>query len=144
MHFNRYNLYTFIDDFDENKILNLSFNCNVIIRNYKKKIRYDTLIKLKKLCKKNRIKLYLANDTKLALNANLDGVYIPSFNKSLNLNNFKNKKNFEVLGSAHTIPEIKIKERQGVDLIFISPLFLTKNYKKIGYNKIQFNVKSNE
>ena len=142
MHFNRYNLYTFIDDFDENKILNLSFNCNVIIRNYEKKIRYDTLIKLKKLCKRNRIKLYLANDTKLALNANLDGVYIPSFNKSLNLNNFKNKKkNFEVLGSAHTIPEIKIKERQGVDLIFISPLFLTKNYKKkLGI--IKFNLMS--
>ena len=84
----------------------------------------------------------MANDTKLALNANLDGVYIPSFNKSLNLNNFKNKKkNFEVLGSAHTIPEIKIKERQGVDLIFISPLFLTKNYKKkLGI--IKFNLMS--
>ena len=34
------------------------------------------------------------------------------------------------MGSAHNVPEIKTKEEQGVDLIFLSPMFLTKNYKK--------------
>jgi len=43
----------------------------------------------------------------------------------LNLNNFRNKrKNFTILGSAHNISEIKFKEKQGVNLIFVSPLFL--------------------
>lgn len=79
----------------------------------------------------------------MALQANLNGVYIPSFNKSLNLNNFRNnRKKFTILGSAHNITELKFKEKQGVDLIFISPLFLTKNYKK-SLGIIKFNLMSN-
>ena len=38
--------------------------------------------------------------------------------------------NFEVIGSAHNIPEIKTKEKQGVNLIFLSPLFKTKKNNK--------------
>lgn len=134
------NLYTFIDDFDQNKILNLKKNSNIIFRNYQKKVSLKALIKFNKICKKNRLKLYLANNIKLALQANLSGVYIPSFNKSLNLNNFKNnRKNFIILGSAHNIMELKFKEKQGVDFIFLSPLFLTKNYKK-KLDIIKFNL----
>lgn len=142
MHFVSSNIYVFIDDFDENKILNLSNNCNVIFRNYHKKLDFEKIIKIKKICKKNRIKFYLANDIKLAIQANLDGVYIPSFNKSLNLNNFRNKrKNFKILGSAHNISELKFKERQGVNLIFLSPLFLTKNYHR-NLGVVKFNLMS--
>ncbi len=119
-------------------------NNSVIFRNYQKKLDLRTIIKFKKLCKKNKLKLYLANNIKLALQANLDGVYIPSFNKSLNLNNFKNnRKNFTILGSAHNIPELKFKERQGVNYIFLSPLFLTKNYKR-NLGVIKFNLISKE
>tara|TARA_Y100000591_G_C21766671_1_gene663199 strand:- start:144 stop:683 length:540 start_codon:yes stop_codon:yes gene_type:complete len=144
MHFKKTILYTFIDDFDEKKILNLKKNNSVIFRNYQKKLDLRTIIKFKKLCKKNKLKLYLANNIKLALQANLDGVYIPSFNKSLNLNNFKNnRKNFTILGSAHNIPELKFKERQGVNYIFLSPLFLTKNYKR-NLGVIKFNLISKE
>ena len=122
--------------------MNLSNNCNVIFRNYHKKIDLEKIIKIKKICKKNRIRLYLANDIKLAIQANLDGVYIPSFNKSLNLNNFRNnRKNFTILGSAHSISEIKFKERQGVNFIFLSPLFLTKNYQR-NLGIIRFNLMS--
>ena len=43
------------------------------------------------------------------------------------------------MGSAHNLPEIKIKEKQGVEVIFLSPLFMTKNYKKkLGI--IKFNI----
>jgi len=34
------------------------------------------------------------------------------------------------MGSAHNINEIRIKERQGVEIIFISPIFNTKKNKK--------------
>jgi len=140
MHFKKTYLYTFIDDFNENKILNLKKNSSVIFRNYQKKVDLRSIIKFNKLCKRNRLKFYLANNIKLALQANLNGVYIPSFNKSLNLNNFRNnRKNFTILGSAHNILELKFKEKQGVDFIFLSPLFLTKNYKN-NLGVIRFNL----
>lgn len=140
MHFDKNQLYTFIDKFDKKKISNFKNIKNVIFRNYKKKIDLKTIIKIKKECKNKQLKFYLSNDIKLALKANLDGVYIPSFNTSLNLNNFRNKKkNFKVLGSAHNLREIKFKERQGVEIIFLSPLFLTKNYKN-NLGIVKFNL----
>ena len=49
------------------------------------------------------------------------------------------------MGSAHNIVELKFKEKQGVDLIFLSPLFLTKNYQRnlgiIKFNLISKNTK---
>ena len=86
-------------------------------------------------------KLYLANNIKLAMSLNLDGVYIPSFNKKLNFCKYNLKKNFTILGSAHNIHEIKIKEKQGVKFVFLSPLFKTKDYKK-GLEIIRFNMLS--
>ena len=44
------------------------------------------------------------------------------------------------MGSAHNIKEIKLKERQGADVIFLSSIFkINKNY--LGINK--FNLLSN-
>ena len=45
------------------------------------------------------------------------------------------------MGSAHNIYEIRQKEKQNVELIFISPLFKTKNYKK-GLGVIKYNFLS--
>ena len=42
------------------------------------------------------------------------------------------------MGSAHSVDEIKIKEKQGAKLIFISPLFKTIK-KKHFLNPIKFN-----
>lgn len=140
MHFDQNHLYTFIDKFDKKKISNFKNIKNVIFRNYKERVELKTIIKIKKECKNKQLKFYLSNDIKLALKANLDGVYIPSFNTSLNLNNFRNKKKgFKVLGSAHNLKEIKLKERQGVEIIFLSPLFLTKNYKN-NLGIVKFNL----
>ena len=75
------------------------------------------------------------------MSLNLDGVYIPSFNKKLNFCKYNLKKNFTILGSAHNIHEIKIKEKQGVKFVFLSPLFKTKDYKK-GLEIIRFNMLS--
>ena len=64
----------------------------------------------------------------------MDGAYIPSFNKSINHLSFSCKKNFLLIGSAHNISEIKIKELQNVKIIFLSSLF-KKNKNYLGINK---------
>ena len=62
----------------------------------------------------------------MALNLNLDGVYIPSFMKLCNYKNLSAKKNFKLIGSAHNLLELKNKEKQGCTSIFIAPIFKTK------------------
>ncbi len=94
------------------------------------------------MCKKTKRKFFLANNIKMALQLNLDGVYLPSFNKDIKINCFKKKKKFQILGSAHNIAEIKHKELQKVNYIFLSPVFITKKSNKfLGIQK--FNNLSN-
>ena len=71
---------------------------------------------------------------------NLDGAYIPSFNKNTNHLAYSYKKNFDLIGSAHNLKEIRIKEKQGVKKIFLSSLF-KKNKNFLGINK--FKILSN-
>tara|TARA_B100000035_G_C21029084_1_gene567503 strand:+ start:469 stop:1014 length:546 start_codon:yes stop_codon:yes gene_type:complete len=134
-------IFTFISEFKKEKILKLNKDIGIIFRNYDKPDDKEVLLSLKKFCKKNQRKLYLANNFKMAVNLDLDGVYIPSYNKKLRIKNFTLKKNFLILGSAHNLPEIFYKKKQGVNLIFLSPLFKTKNYKKI-LGIIKFNILS--
>lgn len=96
-------------------------------------------MKLVQFCRKNKRKIYLANDIKRAKILNFDGVYIPSFNK-LSINYNKGiRDNFTILGSAHNIREVKIKKDQKIDIIFISPLFKNdKNRDNLGI--IKFNL----
>ena len=109
----------------------------VIYRNYKTKVpNQELILKIKKYCKKKGIKFYLSNNFKLALKLNLDGAYIPSFNKSMKHLAFSLKKNFEIVGSAHNIKQIKIKEIQSVNKIFISSIF-KKNKNYLGINKFK-------
>ena len=91
-------------------------------------------MKLKKFCNKKKLKLFISNNFKLALNLNLDGAYIPSFNKSYNHLNFNLKKKFIVLGSAHNLKEIRVKELQKVNAIFLSSIF-KKNKNYLGLQK---------
>ena len=87
------------------------------------------LLEMRTFCKRKGIKLYLSNNIQLAIKLGFDGAYIPAFNKSLKHLNFKLKKNFKILGSAHNIKEIRLKEKQKVSLIFISSVFKkNKNY----------------
>ena len=77
--------------------------------------------------------MYLANNIKLALKLDLDGVYIPAFNKDYKIKAYNFKKKFKILGSAHNLKEIRTKEIQKVDYLFLSPLFLSKKNKtKLG------------
>ena len=57
-----------------------------------------------------------------------------NFNNDLKHINFPRKKNFFIIGSAHNYQEIKIKEKQGCEEIFISPIFFNKKMVKISLN----------
>ena len=130
------NIYYFIDKFDKNEILSLDKKINIIYRNYEEK-KIEMIIKdLAIYCKLLGRRLYLSNNIKIAQRYNLDGLYIPSFNKNLNFHNRNLKKNFKIIGSAHNIKEIKIKEIQNVNRIFISSLF-KKNKNYLGINKFK-------
>jgi thiamine-phosphate pyrophosphorylase len=128
--------YYFISKFDTKNINKQSIDTGIIYRNYDSKNNLNTIIKLKQYCKKNGYKFFLSNNTKLALNLNLDGAYIPSFNKSLNHLSFSKKKKFLIIGSAHNNKEIKIKEKQGVNIIFLSSIF-KENLNYLGINKFK-------
>ena len=124
------NKYYFINKYETNHIDKLDNQTAIIYRNYNLKIpNITTIIKLKKYCKLKNIKLYLSNNIKLAIKLNLDGAYLPSFNKSTNHLTYSLKKKFKLIGSAHNIKEIRIKEKQKVNKIFLSSIFKkNKNY----------------
>ena len=127
--------YYFLNKFKTNNIDRLDKQTIVIYRNYRSKaIDQELILKLKKYCKKKGIKFYLSNDIKLAIKLDLDGAYLPSFNRCKKHLAFSLKKKFKLIGSAHNLKEIKIKERQNVNRIFISSLF-KKNKNYLGLNK---------
>ena len=127
MHNNLPKQYYFIEKFDKKILKNQSPKTAIIYRNYTKKINIAEVLKLRKFCNKNKLKLFISNNFKLALKLNLQGAYIPSFNKSYYHLNFSIKKNFIIIGSAHNLREIRIKEKQKVDAIFLSSIFKKNN-----------------
>ena len=123
--------FQFIDDLNINNIqLNIK-NLSVIFRNYTSKINVKKIVEIKNFCKKNNISFYLSNYVKECIKLNLDGVYLPSFNKTTVLRKTNLKKNFRVMGSAHNIKEIQQKINQGCTYIFLSPIFKSKKNNKI-------------
>jgi|TARA_B100001093_G_scaffold207634_1_gene199560 thiamine-phosphate pyrophosphorylase len=130
------NKYYFINKFDTNYIDKQNKDIAIIFRNYNSENNIDTILKLKKYCKKKGYKFFLSNNIKLAINLNLDGAYIPSFNRDTDHLSFSLTQNFTIIGSAHNNKEIKIKEKQGVDLLFLSSIF-KKNKNYLGINKFK-------
>ena len=129
--------YYFINKFDTNNINKQDKQTIIIYRNYSSKPIDQTLIlRIKRYCKKKSIKFYLSNNIKLAIKLNLDGAYIPAFNRSLKHLAYTYKKNFRIIGSAHNLKEIRIKENQNVRKIFLSSLF-KKNKNFLGINKFK-------
>ena len=145
MHLN-YEIYYFIDSFNFKDLSKINKRINIIYRNYNKKDHLINLIKVKEICKKKGLKLYISNNLKLALKLGLDGLYLPSFNKKLKYRNIACKKEFKLIGSAHNISEINNKNKQGCSEIFISPIFMTPNHKNhldtIKFNLLSVNIKN--
>ena len=129
--------YYFINKFDTNNIDKQDKQTIIIYRNYSvEKLDQMLILKIKRYCKKKSLKFYLANHIKLAVRLDLDGVYIPSFNRSLRHLAYSYKKNFRIIGSAHNLKEIRMKEIQNVEKIFLSSLF-KKNKNFLGINKFK-------
>jgi len=129
--------YYFINSLDTNNIKKQDIETVIIYRNYTlPKININKVLKLRNFLKKRGNKFLLSNNFKLALKLKLDGVYIPSFNKNFNHLPYSINPNFIILGSAHNLKEIRIKELQKVQSIFISSIFKrNKNY--LGINKFK-------
>ena len=129
--------YYFINKFDTNNIDKQQKKTIIIFRDYTSKKVDEVLIrKIRNYCKKKSLKFYLSNNVKVAIKLNLDGAYIPSFNKELNHLSYSFKKKFNIIGSAHTLKEIKVKEKQKAKKIFLSSLF-KKNKNYLGINKFK-------
>ena len=137
IHFNK--VYYFIDKFDRDEILKLDKEINIIFRNYKISNIDSEIKKIKNLCKSSNRRIFIASNLKIALKYRLDGLYIPAFDNKLNYMNLNVVKNLKIIGSAHNIKELKVKEKQGCTNIFISPIFHNpKNNSFLGI--IKFNL----
>ena len=136
MHNKLPNKYYFINKFDTNYIDKQDKYTALIYRNYTDKIEKSLIFKIQKYCKKRGNKFLLSNNIKLAIDLNLDGAYMPSFNKSINHLNYSYRKNFIIIGSAHNLEEIKTKEHQRVQAIFLSSIF-KKNKNYLGINRFK-------
>ena len=129
-------MYYFINKFDQSHIDKQCKETTIIYRNYNQKIDKKLIIQLKNYCKKKGNKFLLSNNIRLAINLDLDGVYIPSFNTDKRHLAYSFKKNFIILGSAHNIYEIRVKELQCVNKIFLSSIF-KKNKNYLGVNRFR-------
>jgi thiamine-phosphate pyrophosphorylase len=136
MHNKILNKYYFINKFDRSHIDKQDKETTIIYRNYNQEIDKKLILSLKNYCKKKGNKFLISNNIKLAIKLNLDGAYIPSFNRNMQHLSYTYKKKFILLGSAHNIYELRIKELQKVELVFLSSLF-KKNKNYLGLYKFK-------
>ena len=128
--------YYFIKKFDQSHIDKQDKGTTIIYRNYNKEVDVNIILRLKNYCKQKGNKFLISNNIKLAIKLNLDGAYIPSFNKDTKHLSYSFRKKFILLGSAHNVYEIKTKELQCVNTIFLSSIFKqNKNY--LGINRFK-------
>jgi thiamine-phosphate pyrophosphorylase len=128
--------YYFINSFDQSHLDKQDKKTTIIYRNYDQEVDEKQILRIRNYCKKKGHKFLLSNNIKLALKLNLDGGYIPSFNNDKKHLSYTFKKKFILLGSAHNIYQIRTKELQKVNVIFLSSIFKKKkNY--LGINKFK-------
>ena len=75
------NRYYFIKKFNQSHIDKQDKKTVIIFRNYDQDINEKLILTIKNYCKKKGNKFLISNNIKLAIKLNLDGAYIPSFNK---------------------------------------------------------------
>ncbi len=140
MHKIDFKKYYFIEKFNKSNIDKQDKNTTIIYRNYKKKYDQSEILKFKNFCKKRGLKFFLSNNIKLSIKLDLDGAYIPSFNNEYSHLSYLMKNDFMLIGSAHNLKEIRVKEKQKVKKIFISSIF-KENKNFLGLNR--FKIVSN-
>ena len=123
--------YYFINKFNQSHIDKQDKETTIIYRNYDQDVDEKLILRIKNYCKKKGNKFLLSNNIKLAIKLDLNGAYIPSFNKNTKHLSYSFKKKFIILGSAHNVYEVRTKEVQNVKIIFLSSLF-KKNKNFLG------------
>ena len=136
MHNKILNKYYFINKFDQSHIDKQDKKTILIYRNYTQNLDEKLIIRIKNYCKKRGNKFFLSNNIKLSIKLDLDGCYIPSFNNNKRHLSYSFKKKFIVVGSSHNIYEMRTKELQKVESIFLSSLF-KKNKNYLGINRFK-------
>ena len=81
MHTQYPNFYYFIDNLNIKNIIGFNKKVAIIYRNYQKKPNENEILKFKNYCKKNKNKFLISNYYDLVKKYDLDGLYIPSFNR---------------------------------------------------------------
>ena len=131
MHNKIFKKYYFINKFNQSHIDKQDKQTVIIYRNYNQEVDRKLILNIKNYCKKKGNKFLLSNNVKLAIKLDLDGVYIPSFNKDKKHLSYSFKKKFIILGSAHNLYELKTKKLQNANVIFLSSIF-KKNKNFLG------------
>lgn len=94
----------------------------VIVRHYSLglKARRALIARIRKIARARRLTLIVAGPAKCALAARADGYHSRSPHKGPRF--------FLRTAAVHTLPELRIAERSGADLAFISPAFATESH----------------
>jgi thiamine monophosphate synthase len=125
-----FDIFIFIDDI--NKLISLNVlkfqKINLIFtgKNYNSK----EFRLISEFCKKKKINLFVINDYKVAIKFRLSGIIITHDKKALIYygNPLSKKMNFKILGKVHNQNDFYIKQKQGCEGVFLSPIFYTKKY----------------
>jgi len=134
------NIFFFLEKIDPQILKNILKFKNISVIYNQEKINNIDLNKIKLILKKNNIPLYIKNNVKLAIQFNLDGVYLSSDNKKIIYQTNK-RINFKVIGHCHNQKEFFFKRKQLCDILIVSPLFYNNKYSKNQIlNILKFNL----
>ena len=123
------NFYFFTTYINEQIIKNVvKFKNIAIIYNDKYIDNENNFLKIKNFCKTNNIKFFIVDNVKLAIKYKLDGIIISHDNRRAYLNLSNYKKNFKVIGKAHSQNEYFFKIKQNCTAILLSPIFQNLKY----------------
>ena len=76
---------------------------------------------IRKIVKKNIYnKIFVSNNTKLITNKKIQGIYLSSYNNKIFLANKNHVFNYDVIGGAHNLTDIRKKIQLGCKIIFLS------------------------
>jgi thiamine monophosphate synthase len=136
---NNFNVYYFgnkANNFIIKKLLRFKKR-NIIYINHKNIL---DLLDLKRLCKKNNIKLYVSNNIHLAKKLNIYRIHLSAdYRKKIYINQQK----FDLIGTVHTQKDFYFKQQQGCIAVFLSPIFNTRKYSQNSVLNVQkFNLLS--
>jgi thiamine-phosphate pyrophosphorylase len=123
------NFYFFTTYINEQIIKNVvKFKNIAIIYNNKYIINENNFLEIKNFCKINNIKFFIVDNLRLAIKYKLDGLIISHDNKSTYLNVSNYKKNFKIIGKAHSQNEYFFKIKQNCTAVLLSPIFQNLKY----------------